>query len=878
MHIPNDSDKGVAVNADITSAGGDAVEKAEFELDSFSPVILMQTSAFIPKDVVTPDMTAEQIQACVDKFDRITFEPGKYDNASITMKNTHTIVLSEGDYSGIGFRIQGRLTVEYSGTITIDGGGIKTSDYGNTAFNLQSGELNFYGKAASDVLTIQECGVGIFIETSENKVINIKTGRIHITSSTSKAGIFAVGSGNCDINIQGEGISRSENTRVTGAAGNESLYTTALYSCNNVGGGIYDCSSGNMRINVNQAYVSLSGNGFSGFYSGDQPPTSNGNIFTITDSCFVSSNNKGTGVAYSSSKSGDERFNVVRSYVEILNNVSGGGRSQGINGGFHNYKDSTVNVAGSRSSNIQALQIIAYNSEVSANDAKSEAGIWLYDYNSASEFTDCDINADNNSAYGIFAYGPLTLKNTKAAVKNNGNTGIYLYNGNDIQKSSRISDGSIVVTSGNGRLAGDSTKVSVSSGILLITGILKVENSVLDVREATKYGVSFASISGCLGTEGFPVTYEIGANTVAAIDAAQLAAADLHNPDAVSASDRILVSGGSLQMVRTDASGSAEYTVMNDVKGAYAVYAAPVSANGTMLNRFDLNKEINKEATGGTNILTLYDPNKNNEAYSYSFRYNSASEDLNGNGDNAYIWAAVTVLNYDATQGRINSLGTAQAGNVRLSNTRGDGTELKNPLLDESDGSYIDATDYTVYNNSLQLSEGILASAVRDGYTFDGWYYVNDRDTAKAAEAAAKGDWGTLYGLLAGKFDGATRDYLTLTGAENVEQITIYAKWTPAGPTVPEPTPGGTADTPTGTATIASVLGVSAAPTVGVLGEAAPPAIGVLGDAKGPGTGDTALVAFWIAVLAGAAAILAGYGVYKKKKPSENRKTKKNGK
>lgn len=107
------------------------------------------------------------------------------------------------------------------------------------------------------------------------------------------------------------------------------------------------------------------------------------------------------------------------------------------------------------------------------------------------------------------------------------------------------------------------------------------------------------------------------------------------------------------------------------------VYAAPVSANGTMLNRFDLNKEINKEATGGTNILTLYDPNKNNEAYSYSFRYNSASEDLNGNGDNAYIWAAVTVLNYDATQGRINSLGTAQAGNVRLSNTRGDGTELK---------------------------------------------------------------------------------------------------------------------------------------------------------------------------------------------------------
>lgn len=47
----------------------------------------------------------------------------------------------------------------------------------------------------------------------------------------------------------------------------------------------------------------------------------------------------------------------------------------------------------------------------------------------------------------------------------------------------------------------------------------------------------------------------------------------------------------------------------------------------------------------------------------------SASEDSN-EMEIRYIWAAVTVLNYDARRRKINSLGTAQAGNVRLSTPR----------------------------------------------------------------------------------------------------------------------------------------------------------------------------------------------------------------
>ena len=50
-----------------------------------------------------------------------------------------------------------------------------------------------------------------------------------------------------------------------------------------------------------------------------------------------------------------------------------------------------------------------------------------------------------------------------------------------------------------------------------------------------------------------------------------------------------------------------------------------------------------------------------------------------------------------------------------------------------------------------------------------------------------------------------------------------------------------------------------------VLGDAAAPEVGVLGESKGPGTADTAPVTGWLALAAGAAAVLAAYGKKRRK-------------
>ena len=99
-----------------------------------------------------------------------------------------------------------------------------------------------------------------------------------------------------------------------------------------------------------------------------------------------------------------------------------------------------------------------------------------------------------------------------------------------------------------------------------------------------------------------------------------------------------------------------EYT-LNDLKAENEIYAAPVNIYGTKLTRFNLHGSKNLEVGDFmTQEFTYLDPNVN-ETVGYSFRYNTAAEDLNGTGGNAYVWAPVSVLHYDATEGKINALG-----------------------------------------------------------------------------------------------------------------------------------------------------------------------------------------------------------------------------
>ena len=318
--------------------------------------------------VVTPEMTTSQIQEILDGNNAVAFEAGDYSEAIVNASDSKTIILSEGTYSGIGFVISDDTRIEYSGNVVISGGTCPT-DYGKTPFNLQSGNLQFFGSEADDRLEIQDCGIGIYLNTDADKAMHIETGTLAITNAEHK-GVFAVGKGDFTLNIQGS-YESTENSRVGEEANAVDLYDTAFYITES-GAGIYDCSEGQFDVKINGAYVNLSGNRFSGFYAGDQPETANGNSFEITDGCLISSDNAGTGLAYSYTKNGNADFFVTRSYVEFNNNTV-----NGINGGIQHYTDSVVISSGSGRDNIEAQQVIADNTQFTVEKAV-RYGIRMY--------------------------------------------------------------------------------------------------------------------------------------------------------------------------------------------------------------------------------------------------------------------------------------------------------------------------------------------------------------------------------------------------------------------------------------------------------------------------------------------------------------------
>lgn len=150
-------------------------------------------------------------------------------------------------------------------------------------------------------------------------------------------------------------------------------------------------------------------------------------------------------------------------------------------------------------------------------------------------------------------------------------------------------------------------------------------------------------------------------------------------------------------------------------------------------------------------------------------------ENLNGTGGNAYVWAPVSVLHYDATEGKINAFGTAVQGNAALVNTRGDGSAVGNAgYAEEASDRY--ATDYTIFGNSMNLTEGELPAAVRDGYKFAGWYVADNEGAAR--DYAASGNWAELNKLLNTRFMADSKVSEDITDvSKGQEEKTIYAKW-----------------------------------------------------------------------------------------------------
>lgn len=213
-----------------------------------------------------------------------------------------------------------------------------------------------------------------------------------------------------------------------------------------------------------------------------------------------------------------------------------------------------------------------------------------------------------------------------------------------------------------------------------------------------------------------------------------------------------------------------------------AVYAddknSPESAR---LIRFDFHKSVNREVGVPAGIPGFFTYYYEGREYHYGFRF-----DRNGTGPEtekfgtAYVWTPYTVIYYDAAGGAIENYGTATAGGQRLFATRGNKVELEaKKNRDKNKRSF--AVDYTVYGKNLQLSEGVMPTANKEGYLFEGWYTWNDEEIVQEKEAHELAEQ-EKYGILEEKLNEKyTEQTLLLENRESerypAASITLYAKW-----------------------------------------------------------------------------------------------------
>ena len=182
--------------------------------------------------------------------------------------------------------------------------------------------------------------------------------------------------------------------------------------------------------------------------------------------------------------------------------------------------------------------------------------------------------------------------------------------------------------------------------------------------------------------------------------------------------------------------------------------------DGAELIRFDFHKSVNQEVGIPAGIPGFFTYFYEGKEYHYGFRF-----DRNGTGPEtekfgtAYVWAPYTVIYYDAAGGEIENYGTATAGGRRLFATRGNGEELE-AGQNKGKNKRKFAADYTVYGQSLRLSEGCMPTAVKDGYRFEGWYAWTDAGVVQEkelAELAKQEQYGTLEDELNEKYTEQTK-------------------------------------------------------------------------------------------------------------------------
>ncbi len=779
---------------------------------NFLVISLLLLLAFIsPQNInaaveVSNDMTNEEIQNVISENDIITFKEGTYQNISLVLSSNKTLIASGKvefvkDESTLIKNEKSNGVINDNNAITLNAGvEISFNSNDNSGFYISG-----YGRGISGKLG--------------NNTINLTGGILSITGSVncgtvaSGNGIYLAGEGTSTINVLNNSTLISSDNIHSGiefsgpyAAEGEILEKAKLHAVINV-------ISSSLYLNNNR---DDNWNGGSGIHMGTDGTVSS--VITMDNVKKVEINNNAVDAICNNDGINGNNVLIIKNTkadangnAKIQMNNNG---SWGINGHIHYITDSVVDVNGNghapweyvnkSASNMYAYESYITNSTVNANDAMTFSGIWVA---SNLEWKDSIVNLNNNGkkddagnidasverGYGLFSRGTSFISNTKINANGNGNIGIYFWPAANTGKTTtKIENNSIINAAGN-RATGivfrgvedtyqaiikDSTINTTNNGLgqdlesttsaSWVSGISALSNTYIDncVLNLIEKGYALGFYSQKDSTSGLVILddFIINGTTVAIFEGEKF---DSRSNQMV---HTLRVISGSLQADIIKMSGKYSYDdTWNTKKLDSEIYSGPINNEGTKLVRFNLNKEINKEANGDINIIIYYDPNNGTE-YQYKFRYNKENEDLNEDEkDNAYVWTPVSVVNYDSTEGYID-YGNSTAGSLIM------GSSITNQENNGKNDRY--TSDITIIGNSLNLAEKIMPKAIRNGYIFLGWFYPNAEDAELASEYAKNGDFNNLYKLLVNPFNESTkilRDMNDISSA--MGEITIYAKW-----------------------------------------------------------------------------------------------------
>lgn len=487
------------------------------------------------------------------------------------------------------------------------------------------------------------------------------------------------------------------------------------------GNGIYTLTSGKFTVDINNTNLNLDGN------AGGMVLYKTTVVVNVVNGRLSTSNNTiNDGIYAHESKS--LTINLDNSTLDMNGNKMNGLASIG-NAYVYLNNGSTMNASNNKGAGgINNGHVVSRDSFINANNNSYHGltNISLSTFNST-------VTVDGNGFRGLnitrslseVSDGKTEINNSIFKVTNNGQSGIYFLN----SVGTKITNNSNITTCANGKSNPSST--FAGDGIVASYEI-SIDNSYLTSIDPHSLATSNTSLS--------PSTVYIKEYTVYVAEGTGEVDSDVvDDPNSTHPeyTGTIVITGGSFKASSDVTVDNHEDYVENreDISSTVDV----VNDYGEDLYRFTLTT-VNKEVGGDGKHEFTYQYHDSPNSLTYKFIFDKENK--------AYVWTPISRLYYNATEGMMNI----------------DGSTAK--MLDKL------GFDITIYGNSMNLAERILASASREDYVFLGWYIADDSSLAE--KYAEERNFEELYKLLNTEFTESTK--LELDGMA-LEELTVYAKW-----------------------------------------------------------------------------------------------------